>query len=93
MTTLPAAAAMATIIVEPENLLRMMISSGLQCVSATGFPMNPELVWMVAFFGIGLWSGCKVGARIVVDHVDGPPHARPIYLGKWPQAQARALRQ
>jgi hypothetical protein len=34
MTMLPVAAAMATVIIEPENLLRMMISLGLQCVTS-----------------------------------------------------------
>ncbi len=24
--------------------------------------MNPELMWMAAFFGFGPWSACKVGA-------------------------------
>src|ERR1700678_3313130 len=42
MTTLPAAAATATTIIEPENLLRMMISLGLQCVGATGFLHEPK---------------------------------------------------
>jgi hypothetical protein len=38
MTTLPATAAMATIIIEPENLLRMMISFALQWLLQRDFP-------------------------------------------------------
>ena len=59
MTTLLAAAAMATIVIEPENLLRMTISLGLQCVS--GIPLNRA--WKAAFLRIGLGPGCKVGAK------------------------------
>jgi hypothetical protein len=46
MTALPAATAMASPIIEPENFSRMMIS----------FASNPKLVWMAAFFGVGLWA-------------------------------------
>jgi hypothetical protein len=53
MPALTAAPAMATAIIEPENLSRMMVSFALQCLTATGIPpMKPKLVWMVAFFGM-----------------------------------------
>jgi hypothetical protein len=67
---LTAAAPIATIVVGPENLLRMMISFALQVCAATGLPVNPELMWMVAFFGIG--CGCKDRTTNVV----WPPEMR-----------------
>jgi hypothetical protein len=52
--TVTAAAAMATVIIQPENLSRMMVSFALQRVPATGFLPSPSK-WrgMVAFFATG----------------------------------------
>jgi hypothetical protein len=59
MIALPAATAMASPIIEPENFSRMMIS----------FASNPKLVWTVAFsalaygpdasFGPCAWEQCR----------------------------------
>ena len=51
MTALTAAAAMAIINIEPENLLRMM-DLPLPC-SMLLFARNSRQLWMVAVFGMG----------------------------------------
>jgi hypothetical protein len=54
-----AAAATATIIIELEDLSRMMVSFCLAVYCGNGIcPMNPELALMVAIFGIGRKPGC-----------------------------------
>jgi hypothetical protein len=57
---LTAPVTIATIVIEPENVLRMVISFALQLCAATGLPVNPEPMWMVAFFG----SGCACKDRL-----------------------------
>jgi hypothetical protein len=52
--TVTAAAAMATVIIQPESLSRMMVSFALQGVPATGFlPSASKWRGMVAFFAAG----------------------------------------
>ena len=67
---LTAAPTIAAIVIEPENLLCMMISFALQLSAATGLPVNPELTWIVAFFG----SGCACKDR--TTNVVRPPEMR-----------------
>jgi hypothetical protein len=51
MRALAAAAAMAALIIEPENLLRMMISFSLAACSCNGIP-EPRAGADAAFFGV-----------------------------------------
>jgi hypothetical protein len=62
MAALTAAAAMATVTIEPEKRSRMMISFALQCVTATKFPHEPKL----PLCGLGrVYRGSVCGEKMV----------------------------
>jgi hypothetical protein len=66
MAALAAAAAMASVIIKPENLSRMMVSSALSCVVVLlrrDSPDEPNPARIVAFFGIGRKRRYKVLKR------------------------------
>jgi len=50
ITAVAAAAAMATIIVKPENFARTLVSFALRCRYCN--EISSKLAWMVASFGI-----------------------------------------
>src|SRR5438128_1935366 len=52
MKTLTAAPAMATVIIEPENLSRMMASFCPAVPNCNGIPMKPRLARIIALFGM-----------------------------------------
>ena len=81
MTALTAAAAMATVIIEPENLSRMMVSFCLAvCYCNEILRMNPNCpLWAwPSVSRFGLWGKDRFAWRIC-----GNVSSCALHLGRW----------